>query len=48
MAIQPVSAVGREDAGEEQQQSSLLSQSLKKQEESRTSLTDLLFSLKFN
>ena len=42
MAIQPVSAVGREDAGEEQQQSSLLSQSLKKQEESRTSLTEMI------
>ena len=42
MASQPVSAVGREDAGEEQQQSSLLSQSLKKQEESRTSLTEMI------
>ena len=41
MAIQPIAAVGRED-GEEQQQSSLLAQSLKKQEESRTSLTEMI------
>ena len=41
MAIQPIAAVGRED-GEEQQQSSLLAQSLKKQEESRISLTEMI------
>ena len=40
MAIQPVSAVGREDA--EEQQASLLAQSLKKQEESRASLTEMI------
>lgn len=40
-AIQPVTAVGREDAGEEQQ-NNLLPQSLKKQEESRASLTEMI------
>lgn len=42
MAIQPISAVGREDAEEQQQQTSLLSQPLKKQEESRASLTEMI------
>lgn len=41
MGIQPVSAVGREEQGEESQYD-LLAQSLKKQEESRTSLTEII------
>ena len=40
MAIQPVSAVGREDQAEEQYD--LLAQSLKKQEESRTTLHEMI------
>lgn len=40
MAIQPIAAVGREEADE--QQAGLLAQSLKKQEESRASLTEMI------
>lgn len=41
MGIQPISAVGREEQDEESQYD-LLAQSLKKQEESRTSLTEMI------
>lgn len=41
MGIQPISAVGREEQSEESQYD-LLAQSLKKQEESRTSLTEMI------
>ncbi|MBD5132941.1 MAG: hypothetical protein HDT38_00480 [Clostridiales bacterium] len=41
MAVQPISAVGREEQTDEYQ-SSLLAQSLKKQEESRGSLTEMI------
>ena len=41
MAIQPISSVGRDDQAEEQQ-SSLLAQSLKKQEESAASITEMV------
>ena len=40
MAIQPISAMGREDQAEEQHD--LLTQSLKKQEESRTTLHEMI------
>ena len=40
MAIQPISAMGREDQAEEQHD--LLAQSLKKQEESRTTLHEMI------
>ena len=41
MGVQPVAGVGREEQSEEKQYE-LLAQSLKKQEESRTSLTEMI------
>ena len=41
MAVQPISAVGHEEQ-DEGQYSSLLAQSLKKQEESRATLSDMI------
>lgn len=41
MGVQPISAIGREEQADEQQ-SSLWTQSLKKQEESRASLTEMI------
>ena len=42
MAVQPLAAVGREDQAEESGYNSLLAQSMKKQEESRASITEMI------
>ena len=42
MAVQPIAGVGREEQAEESGYSSLLAQSMKKQEESRASLTEMI------
>lgn len=42
MAVQPISGAGREDQAEESGYNSLLAQSMKKQEESRASVTEMI------